>query len=619
MASRCKWKNLLQLHRKLLFDKHSSFLRKSIISSSTSKNRWSSLSKLLTKTSPPPSFSPQDYLNFLTTKINNIRSSSINSNQSSIFTKFSTESFSSFSPITLDYLTKIINSMSSSTCSLDIIPTSILKELSSLLYPVLLDLINLSLSTSNFPSHLKSSFIIPTIKNASLDPSSLSSYRPVSNLSFISKIIEKVAYEQLNSYLTTYSLLPPTQSGFRAGHSTETALLKLYNDLILSSDSGLSTLLLCLDFSAAFDTVDHSLLLDVLDKSFNITGASLLWFKSYLSHRFSYVLIGSSKSLPISLTYGVPQGSILGPLLFILYSAELPNIISSSSLNSQMYADDAYIYSSFSDSSLKAVVDNITACLASIISWSSSRCLKLNPDKFELIYFSKSTKSFTLFPLVLPPPTSLSITPSPIIRSLGFLFDSNLSLTPQILSVSKSSYFHIRRIRQLLPLLDDPTLQLLVSSLVLSRIDYCNSLYYSLPDTTLYPLSKAFNSAARLVSRTSYFSHISPSLVLLHWLPLKYRVIFKICVLMFKVKNCPSPSYLKSLIIKPRKSGLRSSSLHHSSIFTVKHSFAKRSFSFSGPFLWNSLPHSLTNSTSLTLFRRGLKTHLFSKFMTERH
>ena len=423
-----EWQYHLKQYHNLIFTKHSSFLRKSIVLASSSRNRWSSLSKLLNKKSPPPSFSPDDYHNFLTTKIESIRSS--NNSKTPIFSKFSTETFTFFSPITLDYLTKLINSMSSSTCSLDLIPTTIFKELSSVLYPILLDLINLSLSTSVFPSVLKSSFIIPTIKNASLDPSSLSSYRPVSNLSFISKIMERVVYEQISAYLTAFSLLPSSQSGFRPGHSTETALLKLHNDLIVSSDSGLSTLLLCLDFSSAFDTVDHSLLLDVLDKSFNITSDALRWIKSYLSGRYSYVSIESSKSTPVSLSYGVPQGSILGPLLFILYTSELPHIISSHSLNSQMYADDSYVYSTFSNSSLESVLNKIAACLQSIISWSSSMCLKLNPDKFELIYFNKSSKSLNPLPLVLPPPSSLSISPSPLIRSLGFLFDSNLSLTP---------------------------------------------------------------------------------------------------------------------------------------------------------------------------------------------
>ena len=171
------------------------------------------------------------------------------------------------------------------------------------------------------------------------------------------------------SNLTKFSLLPPTQSGFRTGHSTETALLKLYNDLIVSSESNLSTLL-CLDFSSAFDTVDHSILLNVLNKSFNITDTCLSWFQSYLSNRTSYVSIESSKSAVVFLTYGVPQGSIHGPLLFILYTSELPKIISSFALDSQMYADDSYVYSFFSNSTLDAVVSRIKSCFHYIISWS---------------------------------------------------------------------------------------------------------------------------------------------------------------------------------------------------------------------------------------------------------
>ena len=126
-------------------------------------------------------------------------------------------------------------------------------------------------------------------------------------------------------------------------------------------------------------------------------------------------------------------------------------------------------------------------------------CLKLNP-KFEVIYFNKSSKSFLLPSLALPPPSSLSLVPSPSIRSLSCIFDAHLSLSLQILSVSKSCYFQLRRIKQLLPFLDDPTLQLLISSLVLSTIDYCNSLYFGLPDTIFSPLTEAFNSVTHLVA-----------------------------------------------------------------------------------------------------------------------
>ena len=231
--------------------------------------------------------------------------------------------------------------------------------------------------------------------------------------------------------MNKFSLLPSTQSGFRVGHSTETTLVKLYNDLILSADKGNLSVLLCLDFSSAFDTVDHSVLLSVLEKSFGVSGSSLSWFQSYLSNR-SYVFLNASKSDPVTFDYGVPQGSILGPLLFILYTSELPQIISSFSLNSQLYADDSYIYSSFPKSSLNSVLTTISACLEKIISWSTSMYLKLNPSKFELIFFNNTRSTITFPSLRLSSIDSFSLGPSPVIRSRGFFFESNLSPTHQI-------------------------------------------------------------------------------------------------------------------------------------------------------------------------------------------
>jgi len=376
------------------------------------------------------------------------------------------------------------------------------------------------------------------------------------------------------------------------------------------------SVLLCLDYSSAFDTVDHSLLLELLDKSFNITGSCNSWLSSYLHNRSSMVCLENSKSVPSSLIYGVPQGSILGPLLFILYTSELPRIIESFSFQSQLYADDSYIYTSFPKSSLSSITSKLSLCLNKIISWSSSMSLKLNPSKFEYIYLNKSNKVSSFPSLNIT--SDLILYPSLSIRSLGFIFDSSLSLSPQINSVAKSCYFHLRRIRQLLPFLDDPTLHLLVTSLILSCIDYCNSLYYGLPDSTLYPLTKAFNCAARLISRVPRFSHISPSLVTLHWLPLRYRIIFKICTFMFKLNNGNFPKYLINLIDKPKNTGLRSSSKSHFFIRSIKHSYGKSAFAYSGPFLWNSLPSHLTSSQPLTTFRKSLKTHLFAKFVAER-
>ena len=159
---------------------------------------------------------------------------------------------------------------------------------------------------------------------------------------------------------------------------------------------------------------------------------------------------------------------------------------------------------------------------------------------------------------------------------------------------------------------------MLVSALILSRIDYCNSLYYGLPENTLKPLNKVFNFAARLVSRSPQYTHITPSLILLHWLPIKYRIIFKVSLMMFKLKNNFSPTYLKKLIVQPYRRNLRSSSHNHYFIPSINHSFAKRSFTYAGPYIWNSLPSNLLCCNSLLTFRNGLKTFLFGKFIEER-
>ena len=616
-SSFLQYKISLNNYKSCLFSKHCNFLRDSIVKASSSKNRWSALSKLLYKNLPPPSsFSAQDYHDYILNKVNLIRSN-LSSNSSNISTSNtvnndnSKPSFEFFSPISLSELSSIINSMSSSSCFLDLIPTTLIKKMSDIFYPIILKIVNLSISTSNFPQSFKSSIIIPTLKNNSLDPSLLSSYRPIANLSFISKIIEKVVYKQLYHFLNINSLLPSTQSGFRLSHSCETSLLKLYNDLIYAFDHGETSILVCLDYSSAFDTVDHNMLLHVLENNFYIKNSCLSWFKSYLSNRSAYVSLNHSNSKPISLDFGVPQGSILGPLLFILYVSELSNIISSHNFSSLSYADDSHLYSSFKLSSFDSVISSISSCLTSIDFWSSSMSLKLNPSKFELIYFDRNGKLIQK-PCIF---STNTIEPSNYIRSLGFIFDSKLSFSNQILSVTKSCYFNLRRIKQIIAYLDDPTLQLLVSALVLSRIDYCNSLYFNLPDITLKPLNKVFNYAARLVCRVPLYSHVTPLIICLHWLPIKYRIIFKICTLMFKLKDNFAPVYLKCLVNLPNKSNLRSSTANHYFIPSINHIFAKRSFSYAGPFLWNNLPSNLTKCNSLLSFRRGLKTFLFNKFL----
>jgi hypothetical protein len=185
--------------------------------------------------------------------------------------------------------------------------------------------------------------VTPLLKKETLDPCDLGNYRPVSNLSFLSKILERAVYDQVSSYLQEYNLLPERQSAYRKHHSTETALLDVLSDVYAASDSGKLTLLGLLDQSAAFDVVDHEILLQRLEHCFGLTATVLAWMTSYLSDRTQFVNYNGRSEITV-IQFGVPQGSVLGPLLYVLYTSEIYDIIGGFGLHVHGYADDLQIY-----------------------------------------------------------------------------------------------------------------------------------------------------------------------------------------------------------------------------------------------------------------------------------
>ena len=243
----------------------------------------------------------------------------------------------SFSLITLDQLTKLISGSKPTTCILDPIPTKLLKEILPLINSTLLNTINLSLSSGYVPRSFKIAVIKPLLKKPTLDPEVLANYRPISNLPFLSKILEKVIANQLCEFLQENNIYEDFQSGFRANHSTETALAKVTNDLLIASDQGFVSVLVLLDLSAAFNTIDHAILLQRLEQLISIKGTALNWFKSYFADRFQFVQINDESSVHTKVNHGVPQGSVLGPILFSLYMLPLGNIIRTHSVSFHCY------------------------------------------------------------------------------------------------------------------------------------------------------------------------------------------------------------------------------------------------------------------------------------------
>ena len=464
-----------------------------------------------------------------------------------------------------------------------------------------------------FPNELKMAYIRPLIKKSGLDKEELKNFRPIANLKFIGKMIERVVSDRLMSIITEHSLHDPFQSAYRTNHSIETALLRVNNDILSAMDRGKITALILLDLSAAFDTVDHGILLHRLENNIGVSGTALRWCKSYLDGRLQCVRVGDSSSDPVALNYSVPQGSVLGPQWFVVYTAPVRHIIQKYDLNYQVYADDTQIYVSF-DASQTAAIDSIhvlEACIGEIRQWMKSNYLKLNDDKTEFILLGSLQQLQKITDVKIRIGDSV-VTPVKQVRNLGTVMDSPLTLSPHVSSVVRSSSFQIRNLGRIRKYLTPETTEQLVHSFITSRLDIGNSILFGLTKDQIQRLQLIQNTAARLVTRTKLSAHITPVLSDLHWLPVHFRLQYKLLLLTYRAINGQSPSYISELLhpYNPSRSGLRSANKHLLVEQKSFRSWGDRSFAVAAPRLWNSLPDRIRVCPTLQSFKTALKTHL---------
>jgi hypothetical protein len=485
------------------------------------------------------------------------------------------------------------------------------KECFDLLVPTVTTIINKSIATKTFPVDLKKALVTPLLKKPSLDHDELNNYRPVSNLPYLAKIIEKSVVTQIQEHINNNNLLPSNQSAYRKYHSTETAMVKIMNDLLLAVDNRRSVYLILLDLSAAFDTVDHDLLLKRLENEFGVGGGVCEWLASYFSGRSQVVGINGTQSTPRLLKTGMPQGSYIGPFSFPLYTAPLIHIAESLNCSIHMYADDTQLYADFSDENCECTVKKMEMCIGSIRHWMNNNYLKLNDSKTDFLVVKQKGRVDKVCDNIKIGDDL--VTKSNCVKNLGCLLDESLSMEKQVQNISKSCYYSLYQIGQIRENLTESTCTILVNSLVLSKLDYMNCLLVGLPDCALVKLKKIQNSAARLITKKRKCEHITPVLKYLHWLPVKFRIDYKILLLCYKAQKGLAPTYLADMLT-PYKAQRTLRSADKNLLVEPKtrlKTYGDRAFSVYGPKIWNQLPGYIHGLNTLDSFKRGLKTYLF--------
>ena len=518
---------------------------------------------------------------------------------------------SDFALTTEKELADILSSSKFSTSDLDPLPPSVLKECIQTLLPFLVVLVNYSLKQGSIDG-LTEAVIRPLLKKAGLDPNIFSNLRPISNLTFISKLIERVVNIRISDHMKANNLDCPSQYGYKKHHSTETLLVHFLNEIMVAVDSKSGVVVLIIDLSAAFDTVSHSLLLNILFREIGLRGNALRWFKSFLLNRSQRVKVGDTLSEPLELSFGVPQGSVLGPVLFNIYIRSIAKVFARFGFSHHGYADDNTGSNPFNSLfQYNVLLESIPDLLSEIKEWMDNHYLKLNTLKTEIIVFG--SKSFLDTELSINGTFTNSgkcIRFNDIVKYLGVNLDNTLTLTPHINSITSACYLYLRKIRSIRKYLSQKDTETLIHAFISSRLDVCNSLFFGLPKYSLLKLQRVQNAAVRTIFSLKKRESVSDHITSLHWLTVDQRVAFKILLLVFKCLNMMAPHPLIDLL-KVKDSYTNKLEVN---TFFPSSEIGKRAFCYSAPRLWNCLPTSLRVLDNTDSFKAKLKHFLFTDY-----
>ena len=490
---------------------------------------------------------------------------------------------------------------------LDQLPARFLRDGADVIVPAFTHIVNLSIRLGKVPSDMKGARVVPLHKkNSTLE---VGNYRPVSILSVASKILEKVAYDQLIEYLNNKRLIYNLQSGFRPSFSTDSCLMYLNDTIRREIDHGNFVGMILIDLQKAFDTVNHSILLHKLS-AMGVHDSSLQWFDSYLVNRTQVVDVGGTISEPNPISCEVPQGSILGPLLFLCYVNDMEQSVSCELL---LYADDSALI--ISHKNVVQIETRLGQELSLLSEWLIDNRLSLHLGKTESILFASKGKVKKLSNLDITC-NNVSISAQPNVNYLGAKIQQNMSGENMAEAVVKKVSSKLKYLYRQCKGFNKETKKQLANALIMAHFDYASSSWYSpLSKTTKKTLQIAQNKVIRFVLGLKPRTHIEfDHFNKLSWLPVSVRVEQLKLSHMFKIITGTAPEYMQKLnLIKEVHSHNTRYSLlniHVPNIGTM----GLNSFSYTGILAWNALPSSIKSINDINSFKREVK-----KYLTERY
>lgn len=512
----------------------------------------------------------------------------------------------SFREVSEDEVEKIIFGIKSNAMGSDGLNLKFILYCCPFIIRTLTHIVNFCLQNGVFPDCWKNAIVNPIPKtNCPMDFKDL---RPISVLPTLSKVLEKAVVIQIREHMEKNSILPETQSGFRALHSCETALLNLTDDILRGFDKNKITVLVLIDFSKAFDTLNHEMLCAIL-KYYGFCDNVLKFFSSYLARRSQVVKINDQLSDPLVISSGVPQGSIVGPLLYTLYSSELVKAVKHCSVH--FYADDTQLQHSFNIADAKQAVTYINTDLHELATAANNLALNINAQKTSVLVFGHQKMRNLVLPQINIKINDHSISVTESAKNLGLTYDTALRFKLHVSNCIRSAYFNLKMIFNNRQYLSKKSKTILCESLVLSRFNFCDSVYGPCIDyADKRRIQVVQNSCLRLIFGIRKGQRISHKLLDVNWLNMQNRRLLHSACVFHKIIVNKVPAYLYRKItfrtdvhnLNIRSKGNLTPPLHRTESY-------KRSFTYQIAHIYNNIPTSI-KVKNVTQFKSALKIKL---------